>query len=188
MALNFSQAAQDEIAALRPKYPTNLALCLPALHIAQKEFGFVGDDTIHLVAKTIGVAPSYVQEVASFYSLYNRKPVGDYIIQVCQTLSCHLRGAPGVLHYLEKRLGIHVGETTSDGRFSLQTVECLASCGTAPMFQVTARDYSLNAYYENLTNEKIDQILNELSKRPIAVKNADQQPLTSHVKGGHIHG
>ena len=188
MALHFSQAAKDEIAALRPKYPTNLALCLPALHIAQKEFGFVGDETVHLVAKEIGVAPSYVNEVATFYSLYNRKAVGDYIIQVCQTLSCHLRGASHVIHYLEQRLGIHVGETTPDGRFSLATVECLASCGSAPMFQVTARDYSLNAYYENLTDERIDQILNELSKRPIARKNADQTPLTDLAKEGHIHG
>lgn len=188
MALEFSQAAKDEIAALRPKYPTNLALTLPALHIAQKEFGFIGDEAIHVVAKEVGVAPSYVNEVATFYSLYNRKAVGDYIIQVCQTLSCHLRGAPGILHHLEQKLGIHPGETTPDGKFSLVTVECLASCGTAPMFQVTARDYSVNEYCENLTPEKVDQILNDLSKKPVKGKNADQHPLTSLAKGGHIHG
>lgn len=188
MALELSQASKDEIAALRPKYPTNLALTLPALHIAQKEFGFIGDDAVQVVAKEVGVAPSYVQEVATFYSLYNRKAVGDYIIQVCQTLSCHLRGAKGIVHHLEEKLGIHVGETTPDGKFSLVTVECLASCGTAPMFQVTARDYSLNQYYENLTPERVDEVLNELSKRPVKGKNAEQKPLTTLSKGGHIHG
>lgn len=187
MALEFTQASKDEINSLRGKYPTNQAICLPALHIAQRDFGFIGDESIHLVAKEIGMPPAAVQEVASFYSLYQRKPVGDYIIAVCQTLSCAMRGANGIIHHLEQKLGIHIGETTTDGKFTLTTAECLASCGTAPMFQVTARDWSLNTYYENLTTARVDEILNELSRRPVKPA-AKQSPMTSFAKGGHHHG
>lgn len=188
MALEFSPESKAEIAALFPKYPSRQAVLLPALHIAQREFGFVGDEVIHLVAAEVGVPPSAVQEVATFYSLYHRKPVGDYIIQVCQTLPCALRGANTILHYLENKLGIKVGETTPDGKFTLITVECLASCGTGPMFQVTARDYSLNTYYENLSEARVDEILNDLSRRPPIKPVAKIKPLTTHVVGGHYHG
>ncbi len=182
--LEFSEARKAEIADLVTKYPNKQAVLLPALHLAQAEFGYVSDEVIHLVAKTLDVAPSLVQEVATFYSLYNRKPVGDYIIQVCQTLSCALRGAESVIRYLEGKLNVHLGETTADGKFTLVAVECLASCGTAPMFQVTARDYSLNAYYENLTEKRIDEILDELRKRPVR-QAAQMTPLTTHSLGGH---
>ena len=188
MALEFSKDAKSEIAALRPKYPTTQALCLPVLHLAQAEFGFIGDEAIALVAAEVGVPPAYVMEVATFYTLYNRKPVGEYVISVCQTLSCHLRGANMVVNHLQKKLGIHVGETTPDGKFTLAAVECLASCGTAPMFQVTARDYSLNAYYERLTEPRIDEILNELSKRPAVKAVPKQTPLLDRAVGGHHHG
>ena len=187
MAIEFSPATKAEIADLALRYPNRQALVLPTLHIAQRDFGFVSDEVIHLVAQEVGVTPSAVQEVASFYTLYRRKAVGEYIIQVCRTLSCHLRGATRVIDYLEQKLGIKLGETTPDGKFTLATAECLASCGSAPMFQVTARDYSLNAYYENLTEARIDEILSELRSRPPLKAAAPMKPMTSHLIGGH-HG
>jgi NADH-quinone oxidoreductase E subunit len=187
MAIEFSAESKKEIAELTTRYPNKQAVLLPALHIAQKDFGFIGDECVHLVAAELGVPASLVQEVATFYSLYNRKPVGEYIIQVCQTLSCALRGAYSIIHLLEQRLGIALGETTADGKFTLVTAECLASCGTAPMFQVTARDYSLNAYYENLTEARVDEVLAELRARPPIRAAADMKPLTTHTVGEH-HG
>ncbi len=188
MAIEFSPESKREIAELIKQYPNAQAVVLPALHIAQRDFGFIGDDAVALVAAEVGVPPSLVMEVSTFYSLYNRKPVGEYVIAVCQTLCCALRGANNILGYLEKKLGIHIGETTADGKFTLTTAECLASCGTGPMFQVTARDYSLNTYYENLNEQRIDEVLDELRKRPAIRGNADQKPLTTHSLGGHHHG
>lgn len=188
MAIEFSAESKREIADLIAKYPNKQAALLPALHIAQRDFGFVGDEVIHVVASELGVPPSLVQEVATFYTLYSRRPVGDYIIAVCQTLSCAMRGASSVLAHLESTLGVHIGETTADGKFTLTTAECLASCGTAPMFQVTARDYSLNTFYENLTVARVDEILDELRKRPPIKAAAEMKSLTTHSIGGHHHG
>ena len=188
MAIEFSAESKREIADLSTKYPNQQAVLLPALHIAQRDFGFIGDEVIHLVAAELAVPPSLVQEVATFYSLYQRRPVGEYIIAVCQTLSCALRGASSILHHLETKLEVKIGETTADGKFTLTTAECLASCGTAPMFQVTARDYSLNTFYENLTEARVDEVLEELRKRPPIRAAAKMEGLTTHSIGGHHHG
>ena len=104
----------------------------------------------------LGVPGAHVKGVATFYTLFNKEPVGRHQVWVCRTLSCALNGADGVLHHCEKRLGIHAGETTKDGAVTLRTAECLASCGTAPMMQVDKK------YYEDLTNDRVDEILESL--------------------------
>lgn len=129
---------------------------LPVLYLAQREFGHLGPEAIEYVARLMDQAPARVYGVVSFYTMYNMKPVGRHHIQVCRTLSCALRGAENVTALIKKKLGIEPGQTTADGRFTLSEVECLASCGTAPMMQVN------DAYYENLSEEKIGEILDGL--------------------------
>jgi NADH-quinone oxidoreductase subunit E len=156
MALEFSPETLKEFAATVARYPKKEAAMLPVLYLAQREFGHLGPEAIEYVAKLMDQAPARVQGVVSFYTMYNMKPIGRHHIQVCRTLSCALRGAEEVTEYLRKKLGIDCGQTTPDGRFTLSEVECLASCGTAPMMQVN------DDYYENLTEEKINQILDAL--------------------------
>jgi len=130
---------------------------LPVLHLAQAEFdGWLSSDVMAYVASLLSIKPIEVFEVASFYSMYNLKPIGKCLIEVCQTGPCWLRGSNDIVEHLEMRLNIKVGETTSDGMFTLKTVECLGSCGTAPMLQCGAE------YYENLTTEKVDRLVEKL--------------------------
>src|ERR1044072_9407305 len=126
---------------------------LPVLYLAQQEFGYLSPEAIEYVATLMDQPPARVQGVVSFYTMFSTKPIGRHHIQVCRTLSCALRGAEQLTGFLKKTLGIEVGQTTTDGRFTLSEVECLASCGTAPMMQINVD------YYENLTEEKIEQIL-----------------------------
>ena len=131
---------------------------LPVLHIAQAEFGgWLSPEVMDYVADFLKVKPIEVFEVASFYSMYNLKPMGKCILEVCQTSSCWLNGAEDIIKYIEKKLNIKVGETSADGMFSLKAVECLGSCGTAPMMQCGA------SFHENLTYEKIDKIMADYS-------------------------
>ena len=156
MALEFSPATLKEFEATIARYPKKEAAMLPVLYLAQKEFGHLGSEAIEYVARLMEQAPARVLGVVSFYTLYNMKPIGRHHIQVCRTLPCALRGAEQVTLFLKQKLGIEPGQTTADGRFTLSEVECLASCGTAPMMQVN------DDYYENLTAEKITEILDGL--------------------------
>jgi len=156
MALEFSPETLKQFEATVARYPKKEAAMLPVLYLAQREFGHLGAEAIEYVAKLMDQAPARVQGVVSFYTLYNMKPIGRHHIQVCRTLPCALRGAEEVTEFLRKKLGIECGQTTPDGRFTLSEVECLASCGTAPMMQVN------DDYYENLTEEKINQILDAM--------------------------
>jgi NADH-quinone oxidoreductase E subunit len=153
MALAFSTKTQKKIQDLLKRYPTKQAACLPLLYFAQEEFGYVSKDALELVASTLDISFAHVYGVSTFYTMFNKKPVGKYHIQLCQTLSCSVLGSENILAYIEKKLNIKPGETTPDGRFTLSTVECLASCGTGPMIQIN------RTYYENLTPEKIDDLL-----------------------------
>jgi NADH-quinone oxidoreductase subunit E len=126
------------------------------LHLCQSQEGWVSERVLRWVAEQLGLPTAHVQGVATFYTLFNKEPVGKHQVWVCRTLSCALRGADSIIQHCEKRLGVHVGETTKDGRITLRTAECLASCGTAPMMQVD-RDY-----YENLTPAEVDRILDKL--------------------------
>ena len=149
-------ALVNKIIARYPEGRQKSAL-LPTLHLAQAEFdGWLSVPVMDYVASLLKIKPIEVYEVASFYSMYNLEPVGKCLIEVCQTGPCWLRGSDDIVQYLEKKLGIKNGETTSDGMFTLKTVECLGSCGTAPMLQCGAD------YHEDLTNEKVDTLIEKL--------------------------
>ena len=156
MAVAFSTEALKEFDRIVARYPRKEAAMLPVLYLAQREFGYLGAEAVEYVAKLMGQAPARVQGVVSFYTMLHTKPIGRHHIQVCRTLPCALRGAENITALIKKRLGVEVGQTTTDGRFTLSEVECLASCGTAPMMQIN------DAYYENLTEEKVAAILEEL--------------------------
>ena len=132
---------------------------MPALYVVQEEHGHLTEDGMAEVAKLLDMPLSDVGGVATFYSMYFQHPVGRYVLDVCKTLSCALLGAEHIVEYLSRKLGIKVGETTPDGLFTLRTVECLGACGAAPVMMVG------DTYYENLTPEKIDFILDELRSK-----------------------
>ncbi len=153
-----SETARAQIRQLMQRYPQARSALLPALDIAQREAGYLSPQVLREVAVLMDLPPVEVASVASFYTMLYRRPVGKHVIQVCTNISCSLMGAEHIVNVLRKKLGIEVGETTPDGRFTLLTVECLGSCGTAPMMQVD------DTYYENLTEERLDAILAELSR------------------------
>ena len=133
---------------------------LPLLHLAQAEFdGWLSVPAMDYVASLLNIQPIEVYEVASFYSMFNLKPVGKCLIEVCRTSSCWLRGANEIVDHIGNKLGIKPGETTADGKFSLKTVECLGSCGTAPMLQIGDK------FHEDLTFDKVDSLLDEWSNK-----------------------
>jgi NADH-quinone oxidoreductase subunit E len=157
--VKFSEEALAECHKIMKRYPAGKqkSALLPILHIAQAENdGWLSAATMDKVAEIIGIKPVEVYEVASFYSMYNLKPVGKCVLEVCRTVPCWLNGAEELVAYLEKKLNIKEGETTKDGMFTIKTVECLGSCGTAPMLQCGAN------YHENLTNEKTDALIEKL--------------------------
>ncbi len=146
----------DKIISRYPLGKQKSAL-LPVLHLAQAEFdGWLSAPVMDYVASLLQIKPIEVYEVASFYSMYNLKPVGKCLLEVCRTGPCMVRGSDDIVEYLQKKLGIKVGETTPNGMFTLKTVECLGSCGTAPMLQCGAE------YYEDLNEEKVDVLLKKL--------------------------
>lgn len=155
----FSDAAMALVQKIIKRYPEGRqkSALLPVLHVAQAEFGgWLSPETMDYVASILNLKSIEVYEVASFYSMYNLRPVGKCLLEVCRTGPCMVRGADDIVEYLENKLGIREGETTPDGMFTLKTVECLASCGTAPMMQVGEH------YIEDLTCEKLDDILENL--------------------------
>jgi len=152
-----SESARQKIGALMGKYPHRRSALIPALHLAQEELGYLPPEALLEVAEQFEMQPNEVLEVASFYTMLFKKPVGKYVIQVCTNISCLLCGSERILKHLEKRLGLRPGETTADNRFTLVEVECLASCGTAPAIQIN------EDYHEDLTPEKLDRILDGLN-------------------------
>lgn len=153
-----SEQSKREIRKIRDEYPDPQSALLPALYLAQQDYGgWLPEQAFDEVAEVMGLPPTQVASVATFYTMLNKKPVGRHLIQACTNISCSLLGAEHLLSYISRKLGVAVGETTGDGKFTLLEVECLGSCGTAPMMQVD------DAYHENLTEEKIDQILAGLS-------------------------
>ena len=156
MSVAFSDAARAEFERLLTRYPDRKAVILPALHLAQKEFGYVSDEAIVYIAGLVGTSPAEIEGVASFYTMYNRQPVGKYHVQICRNISCSLLGAEHLIEHVAGKLGVKPGGTTPDGKFTLSLAECLGSCGTAPVMQVN------DDYYENLTEMSIDAILDRL--------------------------
>ncbi len=147
-----------EFEALRARFPAGFAssLVLPCLRRIQEERGYVADADIEELAAFLGVPAIQIEEVLSFYTQFRRRPIGRWHLQVCRNVSCSMRGAEGLLAHLERRLGVGPGGTTADGRFTLSTVECLGSCGTAPAMMLNDR------YVENLSADAVDQLLKEL--------------------------
>ncbi|MCK9189507.1 NADH-quinone oxidoreductase subunit NuoE [Acidithiobacillus sp.] len=161
-----SEKSLAEIALERAKYPTNQArsALLAALRIAQEEQGYLSEAVMEYVADLLGIPAIQVYEVATFYSMYDLKPVGRHKLCVCGSVSCFLNGSDAVLQHLSERLGVDPGETTADGLFTLQEVECLGACKDAPMLQVG------DHYYENLTPESLDALLTKLRGGPDDVR------------------
>ena len=157
MAVAFSPEALAKYEQIVAKYPVRQAAIMPVLWLAQEEFGHLSVEALEYVSGLMGFPLAWVSGVASFYTMYHKKPVGRFHLQVCTNVPCMLRGSDDIVGCLEKRLGISFGETTPNGKFSMEEVECLASCGTAPMMQV-----SNGPYYENLdpgtTLELIDRL------------------------------
>lgn len=152
-----SQESRAEIKRIRDEYPDPKSALLPALYLAQKDYGgWLPREAFDQVGEVMDLPPTFVAAVSTFYTMFNRAPVGRHLVQVCTNISCSLLGAEHLVKHLCDKLNIKPGETTEDGEFTLMEVECLGSCGTAPMMQVDDR------YYENLTEEKIDQILASL--------------------------
>ncbi len=152
----FSKENQKKLEGFLKRYPTKKAAMLPALWLVQEQEGWISPSAMETVAALLEVTPAAVFEVVTFYTMFNRAPIGRHHIQVCNSVCCCLRDSEQTVQYIEKKLGIKRGESTSDGRFHLTAVECLGSCGTAPMMQVN------NDYHENLDEKRIDKILESL--------------------------
>ncbi|ULT43078.1 NAD(P)H-dependent oxidoreductase subunit E [Niabella defluvii] len=144
----------DKIIARYPEGRQKSAL-IPLLHLAQEQYGWLSVETMDYVASLLNIEPIEVYEVASFYSMYNLKPVGKYMFEVCQTGPCMINGSDDIIEYIGEKLNIKPGETTADGLFTLKAVECLGACGYAPMMQMG------KFYKEHLTKEKVDAIIEE---------------------------
>jgi NADH-quinone oxidoreductase subunit E len=156
--IQFTDKTMSRVNEIISRYPDGKqkSALLPVLHLAQVEFGgWLDVPTMDYVASILNIEPIEVYEVASFYSMYNLKPVGKHVFEVCQTGPCMLRGSDDIIDYIKKKLKISVGETTADGMFTLKTVECLGACGYAPMMQMG------KTYREHLTKEKVDAIIEE---------------------------
>lgn len=173
--VKFSEQTLALVQRILMRYPEGKqkSALLPLLHLAQAEFdGWLSTAVMNYIASLLSIKPIEVYEVATFYSMFNLEPVGKCLIEVCQTGPCWLRGSDDIVAHFEKKLGIKVGETTTDGTFTLKTVECLGSCGTAPMLQCGSD------YYENLTNDKVDSLLEKLktgNNRSTYMKSNRQQ-------------
>ncbi len=156
MARVLSRETIEEIKALKKRYPTALAATMPALHLAQKQVGHLPEDAMLDVAETLDVPPTRVREVVTFYTMFHDHPVGRHVVKICRNLSCELRGAKTIMEKAKQLLGIDFGETTPDGRITLEHDECLASCGTGPCLWVDDK------VVENLTEEKLELFLGAL--------------------------
>jgi NADH-quinone oxidoreductase subunit E len=156
--VQFSEQQLAKVQEIINRYPEgkHKSAVIPLLHMAQEQFGgWLSAESMDYVASLLNIEPIEVYEVATFYSMYNLKPVGKFLFEVCQTGPCMLRGSDEIIDYIKQKLGIGVGETTTDGLFTLKTVECLGACGYAPMMQLG------KSYREHLTIEKVDQIIGE---------------------------
>lgn len=152
----FTEENLKKVEELKKKYPTTQALVLPVLWIAQEQFGHISNDTMKYVAQLLNVAYGHILGVVTFYTMFHSKPTGKHHIEVCTNVSCMLRGSEKIVKHLEERLGVEMGQTSQDMQWTISEVECMGSCGTAPMVAIGEE------YYENLTTEKVDKILEEL--------------------------
>ncbi len=171
MTLAFSDESDEEIARIMKRYPTRLAALIPTLWVAQHEFGTVTREVMELVATRLDLPTAKVITTATFYTMFNKKPVGRFHVQVCKNISCYLRRSDDVTAALKDAIGVGPGETTADGLFTLSEVECLAACGRAPAVQVN------KTYHEWATPEGMRQLVADLRA---SVNAAPMPPPEAH--------
>ena len=181
MTVSLSPQAEKRLEDLRKQYPQPRSVIMAALYIAQEELGFIDQRAVDWVSEKTGIPPAHVREVATFYTLYYKKPVGRYHIQVCRTVSCALRGSKKVVEYLKKRFQLMPNQVSADGMWSYEEVECLGACGMGPMCEIN------DHYFENLSEEKLEEILRRIENekpdlRLSAVKDALGAGLAGHPK------
>lgn len=160
----FTQDELKKVEEIKTHYLDNKSALLPVLWMIQEKYGWISIDSMKYVGDLLNVPYEHIHGVVSFYTMFNEKPVGKYNLQICTNVSCMLRGGYELYKYVSEKLGIKNKETTSDGMFTIEEVECLGSCATAPMMQVNNKEY-----YENLTNEKVDELINNFNK---SIKNS----------------
>lgn len=156
MAFVLTEKLKNRMAEIINKYPDRESALLPVLHELQNEEGFISQEMILAISEFLKIPETNIKGMVSFYTMFNRKPIGKFHIQVCRNLSCSLMGSEHIVELLKKKLGINEGETTEDGVFTLSTVECLGSCGTAPVMMVN------DDYYENLSPDRVEEIIKDL--------------------------
>jgi NADH-quinone oxidoreductase subunit E len=164
MSIQFTPEKLEKVNEIIARYPQGRqkSALLPVLHLAQEQFGWLSSETMDYVAGLLNIEPIEVYEVATFYSMYNLKPVGKHLFEVCQTGPCMVSGCDDIIDYIKEKLNLEVGGTTEDGLFTLKTVECLGACGYAPMMQMG------KTYREHLTKEKVDAIIEECRRNAVA--------------------
>ncbi|MFO7653952.1 MAG: NAD(P)H-dependent oxidoreductase subunit E [Candidatus Krumholzibacteriia bacterium] len=163
-----SQESRQRIAALEERYPTVDSALMPCIWVIQDEFGYVPDEGVDYLVEALGVTRARVHEVLTFYTMFRTEPQAKYVLQVCHNISCHILGARSIIAHLEKRLGIRLGERTPDGVFQLEGVECLGACGLGPVLQLGKH------FYEHLTPEKVDALLESLRKGVVPPADTDR--------------
>jgi NADH-quinone oxidoreductase E subunit len=178
MTTKFSDEAVKRVAELKKKYPDVKSAVMPALYVAQEELGYLNQDAVEWVAEQVGMPPVHVKELVTFYTMYYSKPVGKYHFQVCRTLSCALRGSKELMELLHEKFGTLPNEVTADGMWSYEPVECLGSCGTAPMCEIN------DHFFENLTPQKLSEIIEKIkNEKPDLRLSAKKDALGAGLKG-----
>lgn len=179
-SLVFTAEEKQLIDRFRAQYPTAQGAVMKTLWLAQEKFGFLPPEVIELVARELDVPYSVVYGVATFYTQYFKQKKGKFVLDVCTCFSCQVCGGYDMLRYLEEKLGIHEGETTPDGLFTIQQAECLGACGSAPVLQVTN-----GTYVHNLTREKVDQLLDDLAAGKVPAFTSITLPQDEDEMGGN---
>lgn len=164
-----SDAAEERVKECLGRYPSKKSAVMPALYIAQEELGWLKPEAIRWVADRVGLPESHVVEVASFYTMYYKKPVGKYHLQICRTLSCMICGARALTETIKNRLGVAPNEITADGMWSYEEVECLGSCGTAPMIEIN------DVFFENLTPTSLGALMDRIEKEKPDLRYSEVQ-------------
>jgi NADH-quinone oxidoreductase E subunit len=167
-ALELSEASRRRIAEIMERYPTNQSALMPCIWVIQEEHGWIAPAAVDFLVETLGVTRARVQELLTFYTMFRTEPPAEYVLEVCQNISCHVLGARELIAHLEKRLGIRLGESTPDGKFALHGVECLGACGHGPVIQLGKH------FYEYLTAEKVDDLLENLRKDVVPRADTDR--------------
>ncbi len=164
-----TSALVERIEAVAAKYPNAKSAIIPALHLAQEHFGWLPPEAFEAVAEALDTTPAFAQSVASFYDMFHLQPVGKHLIEVCTNVACSLNGAGAVLEEFEQQLGVHAGESTTDGQYTLRVVECLGACGTAPTVAVN------NRFREFFERSQVKPLLQELKATPVGWTEGEGQ-------------